>query len=137
MLFGAVAVVERGVGMDKSLWRLPCLLVDDFASITPSLLRSAYVEAIYRTYTNEFEFTRLRQSFWLNLITNVSISKSSDPLTDLFPPHTGESDPTFTRPSVPFRCDFYDDGGVHNLNRKDGRQQGCGAGTRRTPEEYC
>jgi hypothetical protein len=44
------------------LWRLPALLLDDFDVITEPLLRSAYVEAMYRA--DEFEFERLRMSYW-------------------------------------------------------------------------
>ena len=36
--------MERSVGLDRTLWRLPTLLVDDFNDITPDLLHSAYVE---------------------------------------------------------------------------------------------
>ena len=43
--------MERGVGMDRTLWRLPALLVDDFDEINPELLHSAYVEVIL-TNTN-------------------------------------------------------------------------------------
>lgn len=43
LTLGTIAIVERGVGLDRSLFRLPALLIDDFADITPTLLRSAYV----------------------------------------------------------------------------------------------
>lgn len=62
----------RGTGFDRTFWRLPVLLVDDFADITPDLLRTAYVEAVYRA--GDFEFERLKQSFWWSVIMNVSAS---------------------------------------------------------------
>ena len=45
---GAMPVAERGMGMDRTLYKLPVLLLDDFADLTESLLRTAYVEALYR-----------------------------------------------------------------------------------------
>lgn len=118
LTMGTIPVIERGVGLDRSLWRLPALLVDDFADITPELLRSAYVEAIYRA--DEFEFERLTQSFWIDLIHHVSITKSSQRLYELFP-MTAE-DLTFTRPLIPYNCTL---------------PNTCGKGTKRTPKEYC
>jgi hypothetical protein len=57
------------------LWRLPpALLVDDFDEVTPELLRTAYVEALYRA--DDFEFERLPQSFLWPFITNVSVTMS-------------------------------------------------------------
>jgi hypothetical protein len=44
--------MERGVGMDRTLWRLPALLVDDFDKINPELLHSAYVEVILTNSNN-------------------------------------------------------------------------------------
>ena len=35
----AMPVLERGTGLDRSFHKLPVLLVDDFAMITPDLLR--------------------------------------------------------------------------------------------------
>ena len=47
MTMGTVVVLEKAVGFDRSMYRLPALLVEDFDFITPSLLREAYVEALY------------------------------------------------------------------------------------------
>ena len=52
--------------------------MDDFADVTPQLLREAYVEALYRV--DEFEFERLTQSYWYDLIGKVASTKSSRPL---------------------------------------------------------
>ena len=48
LALGSMAVLERGVGLDRTLYRLPALLVDDFADLTEDLVRQAYVEALYR-----------------------------------------------------------------------------------------
>lgn len=48
LALGSMPVLERGTGLDRSLYRLPALLVDDFADLTPYLVRQAYVEALYR-----------------------------------------------------------------------------------------
>jgi hypothetical protein len=83
LTLGSIVVIERGIGFDRTLWRLPALLVDDFDDVTPELLHSAYVEALYRA--DDFEFNRLKQSFWWDVIYNVSVSMSIDPLLHFFP----------------------------------------------------
>jgi hypothetical protein len=119
MTMGAIVVLEKGVGLDRTMWRLPALLVEDFAVLTPQMLRQAYVEALYRA--KDFEFHRLTQSFWTSVIANVSASMSSQPLIDLFPMRAEDS--SFTRPRVPFDC-----------WRKP---NGCGPGTKRIPQVSC
>lgn len=116
---GSIPVLEKGVGLDRTLWRLPALLVDDFALLTPALLRTAYVEALYRA--DDWQFARLTQSWWMQLVMNISRHSSSAPLMDAFPPEA--QDGAFTRPREPFSCG---DGG-----------RGCEAGTKRTPSRYC
>ena len=100
------------------MWRLPALVVDDFDAVTPELLHSAYVEALYRA--EEFEFQRLKQSWWWEFISEVSSTKSSQPLYDRFPPEAQDS--TFTRPLVDFSC--WD-------------TNSCGRGTKRIPKKSC
>ena len=104
------------------LWRLPALLVEDFDEVTPSLLRAAYVEALYRAEAGEFEFERLTQSFWWTFVMNVSTSMSQDAISAKFPPSQSE-DAGFARPRVPFDC------GV--------KGERCGPGTKRTPATSC
>ena len=118
LTMGTIAVLERSVGFERTMWRLPVLLVDDYAELTPTLLRAAYVEAMYRK--DEFEFHRLKQSFWWSVISNVSASKSTEPLVDAFPMHA--EDVTFTRPREPFTC---------------WRTNSCGEGTKRIPRKSC
>ena len=94
------------------------MLVDDFADVNPQMLRKAYVEAVYRA--PDFEFERLTQSFWWNVIYNVSRSRSVRPMLDKFPYEAEES--SFTRPRVPYAC---------------GKTGTCGPGTKRIPKESC
>ena len=117
LTMGSLVVTERGYGFDRTFWRLPVLLVEDFMDITPELLKTAYIEAVYRV--DDFEFERLKQSFWWSVIMNVSLTQSIQPLLDKFPMRA--EDPTFTRPRVPFTC-------PHG---------GCGPGTKRTPKYSC
>lgn len=86
--------------------------------ITPTLLRTAYIEAIYRA--KEFEYHRLTQSFWYSVIANVSASMSTKPLLDLFPMHAEDAD--FTRPRERFNC---------------WETNSCGKGTKRIPKRSC
>ena len=100
------------------MWRLPALLVEDFAVLTPLLLRTAYIEALYRS--TDFEYQRLTMSFWFDVILNVSASRSIQPLLHYFPMHA--EDPGFTRPRVPFDC---------------WKTNSCGPGTKRIPKISC
>jgi len=118
LTLGTVVVLERAVGFDRTLWRLPALLVDDFYDVTPELLRSAYVEALYRA--DEFEFHRLTQAFWHAVLANVSASMSTAPLLDLFPMRAEK--PNFARPREPYPC---------------GTTGTCGPGTKNIPKQSC
>jgi hypothetical protein len=101
----------------QQLWRLPVLLVDDFAVLTPTLLRQAYLEALYRA--EDFAYERLKQSFWVSFIFNVSSAGHSQAIQRTFPLESELSD--FSRPFKPFSCV----GGA------------CGQGTKRTPSVSC
>jgi len=117
---GAMPVVERGFGLDRTLYRLPALLVDDFAVITPFMIRQAYIEALYRA--DQWEYKRMTKQYWVDLIQDVSISGSLKPLLHAHPMSAVDLD--FTRPMIPFEC-------------PGGRHQGCGPGTKRTPLKSC
>lgn len=122
LALGVMPVLERGMGLDRTLYRLPALLVDDFADVTPFLIRQAYVEALYRS--ESWEYRRMSKQYWQNLMMNVSVSKSIQPLLDQHPMHA--VDQGFTRPLIPFSC-----------NGKTGDTTGCGEGTKRTPVSSC
>jgi hypothetical protein len=74
------------------------LLLDDFADVTPQLLRTAYVEALYRA--DDFEFERLTQSFWYSFIMDVARQQSVEAVQQKFP--TAAEDSSFCRPAMPF-----------------------------------
>lgn len=118
LLMGAMPVIERGCGMDKTFWKLPVLTVDDFADVTPELVHSAYVEALYRR--DHWDYRRLLRSFWKEVVYGVAEAKNNDLLMDLFPMKA--EDTGFTRPAFPFNCE---------------KMGGCGPGTKRTPAKYC
>lgn len=118
LTFGIVPIIEKGIGLDKSLWRLPALIVEDFNVVTPDFLRQAYVEALYRA--KNFEFERLTQSFWFSFIANVSTTKSIHTVLDKFPIEA--EDPDFARPMEPFTC---------------WKTNSCGPGTKKIPETSC
>lgn len=116
MTIGTIPIIEKGVGFDKSLWRLPALIVEDFDEVGPEMLKEAYIESIYRA--EEFEFERLTQSFWWSFIANVSAAQSSEKILEKFPLEA--EDPNFARPFKPYNC-----------------ENGCGPGTRRPPKSMC
>eukprot|EP01038_Epipyxis_sp_PR26KG_P010709 gene10709-14380_t len=117
LYLGAIPIIEQNIGLDRTVWRLPVLIVEDYDMVTPELLRTAYIEAIY--HADDFEYQRLTQRFWSNFIMNISISKNNDALFELFPMKAVDTE--FARPSVPYNCS--------NNN--------CGKGTKRTPSSYC
>ncbi len=78
------------------------LLVDDFDEVTPELLRLVYVEAVYRALRKEFEFERLKQSYWYSLLFNVSVTKNAFPMIEKFPMKAEKQG--FVRPFEPFHC---------------------------------
>ena len=46
----AMPVIERGTGLDRSYYKLPVLLVDDFAMITPAMIRQVtYFSTVHYT----------------------------------------------------------------------------------------
>ena len=115
---GSMPVLERGVGFDRSLYKLPALLVDDFADLTPSLVKQAYVEALYRA--DDWDYKRMTTRWWERLLYKVSETGSISHLSRLHPIFPENS--LFTRPMVPFDC------------IKIG---GCGHGTKRVPKRSC
>lgn len=115
---GSMAVVERGMGMDRSLYKLPVLLLDDFAALTGSILRQAYVEALY--LADRWEYERMTRRWWEQLMFTVSEASDIAPLLEKHPMHA--EDVNFTRPLVPFDCE---------------KIGGCGVGTKRVPKVSC
>jgi hypothetical protein len=92
--------------------------VEDFFDVNPAMLRSAYVEAMYRR--KEFEYKRLTQSFWWSAISNLSSTRSTQALLDAFP--MAAVDENFARPRELFDC---------------AAKSTCGKGTKRVPKQMC
>lgn len=93
--------------------------MDDFADVTPDLIHSAYIEAVYRE--DEWEYERLTLPFWKDMIRQASESQSSDPFFHRFPMKSVLKG--FIRPLFPFNCKA---------------MGGCGPEvTARMPREYC
>jgi hypothetical protein len=53
---------------------LPVLLLDDFASLTPSLLEQAFVEAQYHFLMGQWDFKRLTRWYWDDLMLNRDLA---------------------------------------------------------------
>lgn len=100
LLCGAVPVFEKGTGLDRSLYKLPALLLEDFAQASPEVIRQAYVEALYRV--DEWDYTRLTESYWMNLVATAQASGSHLHMLKNHPMNA--EDAGFTRPLIPFDC---------------------------------
>lgn len=118
LLAGAMPVLERGTGLDRSLYKLPALLLEDFADLSPAVLRQAYVEALYRA--DEWDYTRITERYWQRMVYEVSKTGSIENMLKLHPMKA--EDDTFTRPLIPFDCEA---------------MGGCGPGTKRVPKKSC
>lgn len=114
---GTMPVLERGMGMDRTFYKLPILLVDDYSEITEAMIRQAYVEALYRV--DSWEYERMTKQYWEHLFYEVADSGSIEPMLRKHP--MSAEDSNFTRPLVPFDC--------------EAMQGGCGPGTKRTPKQ--
>lgn len=102
LYLGAIPVFERGVGFDRTFWKLPVILVDDYSEVNEDMLKQAYVETMYRA--SEFEYFRLRQSFWTDIIgftASSEMNKNGDFLAKVFPMRAEKKN--FVRPFEP--CD--------------------------------
>ena len=114
----SIPVLEKGFGMERTLYKVPALFVDDFADITGPMLRQAYLEILYRA--DEWEYERLTKQYWERLIYEVADSGSIEALERNHP--MAAVDEQFTRPLVPFDCE---------------KLGGCGPGTKRVPKKSC
>jgi hypothetical protein len=127
MNLGTIPIVEKSVGFDRMLYRLPALLVEDFSMITTEMLRNAYIEAVYQK--DSFEYNRLTQSYWSELVFQTSVQGSVDLLLKNHPMEA--ADENLARPLVPYECS--------NLNINSEKKGGheCGVGTKRPPAKSC
>mmetsp|Transcript_6907 Transcript_6907/g.7152 ORF Transcript_6907/g.7152 Transcript_6907/m.7152 type:complete len:267 (-) Transcript_6907:220-1020(-) len=132
LIAGSMPVLEKGVGLDRTLWKLPALLVEDFSSLSPSLLRSAYIEALYRAERGEWEYERVGERWWIELVRDTARTGSTDILLNRHPMNA--VDEHFVRPLWPYNC---------NHEKRKRREEGdlsesrCENGARRPPKDSC
>jgi hypothetical protein len=112
LTLGAVPVVERGMGLDRAFYKLPVLLVNDYADLTLDMLQEAYIEALY--HADEWEYTRMTRKWYVDLIEGLLREGDAAELQRLHPLPA-----PFMRPLVPFSC------------------SSCGADTLPHPEISC
>ena len=104
--------------MERTLYKLPVLFVDDFADLTPFKIKQAYVEALY--HADLWDYKRMTKQYWQSLIYEVSETTNIKSLLLKHPMNAEDSN--FTRPLVPFDCES---------------MGGCGLETKRTPKKSC
>ena len=140
LAMGSMPVMEKGLGLDRTVYKLPVLLVEDFADVTENILRQAYVEAMYIAldpcYADKelygtpqcmtFELERITRPYWEELLWEASLTGSMASMLRKHPMNA--TDEGFTRPLVPFTCGSPGD-------ERGG--SGCGPGTKRTPKKSC
>lgn len=76
LLAGAIPIMERGFGLERTNAYLPVFWIDSYENLTPEKLADAY--PLFAALRNEFDFSRLRKDYWTSLMMNVSKSKSED-----------------------------------------------------------
>ena len=92
--------------------------------MTPAVVRQAYVEALYHAHQGRWDYRRLTERWWTDLVAataaagNLTTVLTRHPLP-VYPDALGGP---FSRPLVPFSC------------RPPRR---CGRGTHRTPARSC
>jgi hypothetical protein len=76
LLAGAIPIMERGFGLERTYAYLPVFWIDSFDNLTPEKLADAY--PLFAALRNEFDFSRLRKQYWKRLMMNVSTEKSEN-----------------------------------------------------------
>lgn len=104
LYLGAMPIVERGAGMDRTFHKLPVLLVDDYIELSTLGVRQAYLQALYIANDHGWEYERLTKQYWIDLIRNVSHSRSASVLQQK---HPIVDNINFVRPLIPFVCEQY------------------------------
>jgi hypothetical protein len=89
--------------------------------LTPRLVRQAYVEALYHAALGRWDYRRITQKWWEDLLFDVSLAKNSSILMERHPMPILPLGIPFSRPLIPYECP----------------KGGCGEGTHRTPIESC
>jgi len=120
LAMGTMPIMERGVGFDRTMHRLPALLVDDFSELSLHTIQQAYVEALYWALADAWEYQRVTPQWWTGLIHEASAAGNAKVLEQHHP--YSAVDTGFTRPLIPFDC---------------AKMGGCGPGTKRVPKKSC
>lgn len=120
LALGTMPIIERAVGIDRSVHKLPVLLIDDFAELTLLMIQQAYLEALYRAIKGEWEYQRITPHWWSHLLHETAVAGDARVLEERHP--FDAIDHEFTRPMVPFDCV---------------KMGGCGPGTKRVPKRSC
>ena len=76
LLAGAIPIMERGFGLERTYAYLPVFWIDSFENLTAEKL--AYAYPLFVALRDEFDFSRLRKDYWTSLMVNVSLEKSED-----------------------------------------------------------
>ena len=76
LLMGSIPVFESSPGFDRTFHKLPVVIVDNYDDITPELLEAKYAEFAARA-DELFDFTRLRKSYWMDMIFGAAARSSS------------------------------------------------------------
>ncbi|KAI2501239.1 hypothetical protein MHU86_13255 [Fragilaria crotonensis] len=76
LLAGAIPIMERGFGLERTYAYLPVFWIDTFDNLTPEKL--AYAYPLFAALRNEFDFSRLQKKYWKSLMMNVFKEKSDD-----------------------------------------------------------
>ena len=118
---GGMPVLERGTGMDRTFYKLPVLLVDDFSILTPILIKQAYIETLYHAEMGCWDYRRITRQWWENLLYDTAIAKDISILMERYPMPIFQDNIPFSRPFIPFDC----------------KKGGCGTETHRTPTNSC
>jgi hypothetical protein len=120
LAMGTMPIMERGVGFDRTMHRLPALLVDDFSELSLHTIQQAYVEALYWALADAWEYQRVTPQWWNGLIHEASAAGNAKVLEQHHP--YSAVDTGFTRPLIPFDC---------------AKMGGCGPRTKRVPKKSC
>ncbi|KAG5188505.1 hypothetical protein JKP88DRAFT_197745 [Tribonema minus] len=81
---GAIPVVESSPGLDRTYAGLPVLIVADWTDVTPELLESVWHEYTVERAA-EWDFNRLTEGYWLDLLADAAAAGSIDSVTERHP----------------------------------------------------
>jgi hypothetical protein len=80
---GAIPIMERGFGLDRTYAYLPVFWIDTYYNLTATKLMDAY--PLFVALRDEFDFSRLGKEYWKRLMLNVASEKSDNLLRNHHP----------------------------------------------------